>query len=134
MNNREAYSRLRRAFEDMHLPESEAEAREVICHFAACSSGDLISKFDEEASFDCDAVIRERRSGRPLAYIIGEKHFYGLSFYDLVLVVRLIAEIVNGRGAVAPIFLDAHPKIEIDLHTEEFLKILSRIAADGLER
>ena len=109
MNNREAYSCLRHAFEDMHLPESEAEAREVICHFAACSSGDLISKFDEEASFDCDAVIRERRSGRPLAYIIGEKHFYGISFYvdervlipryDTEIIVSEALDIINKTGA-----------------------------------
>ena len=78
------------------IEEADAEARECISHFACCSFGDALSLSEREADFSCDDIIKQRINGRPLAYIINEKFFYGLSFYvdERVLIPRYDTEIL----------------------------------------
>ena len=78
--------------------ESEAEARELMAHVYGLPPGRLIMRFFDTAEHveRVDALVRERLSGRPLAYVLGERNFYGLDFFvdERVLIPRSDTESV----------------------------------------
>ena len=61
------------------------EARILLSHFLSLSVSELILKDSMEVEKDKEMEIldaaSERLSGRPMAYITGEKEFYGHTFF-----------------------------------------------------
>ena len=96
LTNKQAYLYLKNGLEKAGIEESEAEAREIVCHFAKIDYSALFINFDKEISLDCDDIIKQRSTGMPLAYILNEKYFFGLPFYvdQRVLIPRYDTEII----------------------------------------
>lgn len=67
------------------LENPHLEARLLLSHFLGLSDIQLITRQDQETKPDAAAKILkaadERLEGRPMAYITGEKEFYGYQFH-----------------------------------------------------
>lgn len=94
--NRDAYLKIRNTLMHNGFPEAEAEAREIICHYAHCDYSRMITSFSDQACFDVDDVLNKRLSHVPVAYILNLKYFYSLPFYvdENVLIPRYDSEII----------------------------------------
>ena len=64
------------------LPRSDAQA--LACFALQCSRAQLVTRghapLDAAASGALQALLARRRAGEPVAYLTGEREFYGLSF------------------------------------------------------
>lgn len=79
-------------------PEADAEARLVMSHCSGSSWSSLLLRFGETAEAEGEALAcaEERLTGRPLAYILGERCFYGADYVvdERVLIPRFDTESV----------------------------------------
>lgn len=97
MTSQELYRVLRKLLCQV-TPEADAEARLILCHFARDSWSHILLRFSDkashaEAALDC---ANERLGGRPLAYILGERAFFGDMYLvdERVLIPRFDSECV----------------------------------------
>ena len=102
-------------------PSPASDASILLCHVLDCSSSHLIAWPDKQLSDDqsqrYNALIEERRKGKPVAYITGEKEFWSLllKVTPAVLIPRPETEILVEFALEA---LKHNPKAEIaDLGT-----------------
>jgi release factor glutamine methyltransferase len=102
-------------------PSPASDASILLCHVLDCSSSHLIAWPDKQLSDDqsqrYNALIEERRKGKPVAYITGEKEFWSLllKVTPAVLIPRPETEILVEFALEA---LKDNPKAEIaDLGT-----------------
>ena len=84
MTRREALLFCRSQLGFLAASEAEAESREAVSFVAGCEIPLLFAKSDEELSTEQTArllmVVDQRKSGVPLAYVLGERWFYGMRF------------------------------------------------------
>jgi len=94
----------------------------ILCHVLSCKRSDLIKNPDQELTKEEEdkfkELIEERSKGKPIAYIIHEKEFYGRPFYvdERVLIPRPETEEMVEESIK---YLKNHPEIKtiIDLGT-----------------
>lgn len=84
MTAREAYRYLKASFAPLGEREAEAEAREVLFSVCGLSASELLL-FPEKPILAAQeqtlkALCVRRTCGEPLAYLLGEREFYGLRF------------------------------------------------------
>ncbi|MFN3791272.1 peptide chain release factor N(5)-glutamine methyltransferase [Massilia sp.] len=94
------------------LPLDPLENRILLCHALGMSRVALITQsertLDEDEAARLGALVRRRLAGEPIAYIVGEREFFGLSFRvgpgvliprpDTELIVELSLERLPPRG------------------------------------
>ncbi|HEY8102310.1 MAG TPA: peptide chain release factor N(5)-glutamine methyltransferase [Burkholderiaceae bacterium] len=136
----------------LHRPPLAAlETRILISHALQLSRVQLITQsgraFTEDEAQRLTALFQRRRNGEPIAYIIGEREFYGLSFQvtpdvliprpETELLVELALEYVpeNGRvldmgtgsGAIAVAIAYARPDVTVTaLDVSEAALVIAR--------
>lgn len=97
MTIREQYKRLLSALGRVSA-EPDAEAKEILAHAYGLPFGRLIMRFFDEAGFadEVEAIASERCTGRPLAYVLRSRDFYGLNYFvdERVLIPRWDTEAV----------------------------------------
>jgi len=103
-------------------PTASLDSEVLLRHSLSCERSELISRSEEELtkeqfeSFQTD--LKDRQKGKPIAYIIQEKEFYGRNFFvdERVLIPRPETEEMLEDALE---FLKAHPKSKtvIDLGT-----------------
>ncbi len=100
MNFRELFFEGKKRLEEADCPEPMADARALLFHEFHFSLADYAGKSADEAPEEGVrrylALIEERMTRRPLAYITGEAPFYGRDFYvnENVLIPRFDTEIL----------------------------------------
>ena len=97
-------------------------ARQLLCHISGKSQAQLIADYElyasEEIGNAMEDAIARTRAGEPLAYILGEWEFYGLTLYVTpdVLIPRDDTCAVAGLAINRALFLGQNPRI-LDLCT-----------------
>ena len=97
-------------------------ARNLLCHITGKSQEKLIADFDMYASEsvcqEMEAAVNRVMEGEPLAYVIGQWDFYGMTLLvnDNVLIPRDDTCAVTDMAIKKALFLDAAPRI-LDLCT-----------------
>ncbi len=121
------------------VPSPRLEAELLLSHSLGVSRLDLYLQFERPLSPDELAPLREllrgRARGRPLAYLVGEKEFYGLTFQvsEAVLVPRPETELLVRLAIAAASRLDPQAKA-LDLGTGSgCVAIALAVATPGLE-
>lgn len=94
----EVYRQTVAALERAGFPEAEAEAKVLTAHVYGGDFSSLCLRFFDKCSREeqLDALLKERLTGRPLAYVLKEKYFYGRRFFvdERVLIPRYDSESV----------------------------------------
>ena len=84
MTRLEWLRRAGRALCDMGIEDGMQEALHALSCFLSCGISALYLRGDsevpEEIAGRMEDMIRRRRTGEPLAYILGERYFMGLRF------------------------------------------------------
>lgn len=99
-----------------------AYARMVVCHFANMSQAQLLAQRDAVADSDLcakvDAAVYRLLQGEPIAYVLGQWDFYGMTLEvnPNVLIPRDDSCAVTELAIKKAIFLDTSPRI-LDLCT-----------------
>ncbi len=100
----EAYRLTVKALEGAGFPEAEAEAKVLTAHVYGGDFSSLCLRFFDECGKEeqLDALLKERLTGRPLAYVLKEKYFYSRRFFvdERVLIPRYDSESVAERALV----------------------------------
>ena len=98
------YLSVRRRLRAAEIPAAQLEAREIVCYVAGKTREeffrDLTLYASDQVEEQVEELVRRRLAGEPVAYIIGEWEFYGLSL-DIsqeVLIPRL--DLCAGSGCV----------------------------------
>lgn len=98
------YLDLRRAFREAGYPAAGLEARELVCCGSGKTREELLRDAPLYVSAETEAAVRElaRRhlDGEPVAYLIGEWEFYGLTLdvNESVLIPRTDTEVLAGEA------------------------------------
>lgn len=119
----ELYLDARRAFGQIEDKQTASLlARNLLCHVTGKSHQQLISDMEQYGSQAvCDGMnelVSRIRSGEPLAYVLGQWDFYGLTLHvnNHVLIPRDDTCAVTEMAIKKALFLDASPRI-LDLCT-----------------
>lgn len=113
----------RKQLQDQDIENATFEAHELICFCAGINKGrllrDLTEEIPEEVVTQFQPLLMRRLAGEPLAYLLEQWDFYGLTFHlsPHVLIPRLDTEILAQRG--------------IQLATQHGGKILDLCAGSG---
>ncbi|MDE2429270.1 MAG: peptide chain release factor N(5)-glutamine methyltransferase [Burkholderiales bacterium] len=79
------YSNMRIADCERHSPLNKLETRILLMHVTGLNRIQLITQSDRQLSAlqaqQFSALIQNRLAGEPIAYLIGEREFFGLPFY-----------------------------------------------------
>ena len=100
------YLDIRRMFRMAGLPGAELEARELVCHGGGMDRGkfyrDSAMGVRTEVEEAVRALAKRHLDGEPVAYLIGEWEFYGLTLDvdDSVLIPRIDTEVL-AQAAIA---------------------------------
>lgn len=100
------YLDIRRMFRGAGLPGADLEARELICYGGGMDRGafyrDSAMEVRPEVEEAVRALARRHLDGEPVAYLIGEWEFYGLTLDvdDSVLIPRIDTEVL-AQAAIA---------------------------------
>ena len=77
--------RCRDVLQDANIDSASIEASLLICHVLEINKAQLYSYSERMVEYGklliLEKLIKKRCNGYPLAYLIGEKEFYGLSFF-----------------------------------------------------
>jgi len=101
------YLDVRRQFKTAGIPGAQLEAREIVCHAAGKDREtfyrDLSLYVSDPVEEKVRALTRRRLEGEPVAYIIGEWEFYGLTLEvsPAVLIPRMDTELLAERAILA---------------------------------
>ncbi len=138
------------------LPLDPLENRILLCHALGISRVGLITQSDRELSADeaerLAALVQRRLDGEPIAYIVGQREFFGLPFQvgpavliprpDTELIVELALERLaprarlldmgTGSGAIAVAVAHTRPDAQVTaLDVSEDALALARTNADA---
>ncbi len=101
------YLDARRELRGAGIPAAQLEAREIVCYVAGKTREEFFRDMSLYASDQVEERVKEltrrRLEGEPVAYIIGEWEFYGLSL-DVsreVLIPRMDTEVLSERAILA---------------------------------
>lgn len=98
----EVYRRTAKTLEKAGFLEAEAEAKVLTAHVYGGEFSSLCLRFFDECGREKEIgeLLARRLDGRPLAYVLNEKHFYGRRFYvdERVLIPRYDTESVAERA------------------------------------
>lgn len=101
------YLDARRRLKAAGIPAAQLEAREIVCYVAGKSREeffrDLPLYVSDEVERRIEELVQRRLEGEPVAYIIGEWEFYGLSL-DVsrdVLIPRMDTEVLAEQAILA---------------------------------
>ena len=101
------YLSVRRRLRAAEIPAAQLEAREIVCYVAGKTREeffrDLTLYASDQVEEQVEELVRRRLAGEPVAYIIGEWEFYGLSL-DIsqeVLIPRLDTEVLAEQTILA---------------------------------
>ena len=101
------YLSVRRRLRAAGIPAAQLEAREIVCYVAGKTREeffrDLTLYASDQVEEQVEELVRRRLAGEPVAYIIGEWEFYGLSL-DIsqeVLIPRLDTEVLAEQTILA---------------------------------
>ncbi len=101
------YLNARRKLKAAGIPSAQLEAREIVCYVAGKNREefyrDLTLYASDQTADRIEELTQRRLSGEPVAYIIGEWEFYGLSL-DVcrdVLIPRMDTEVLAERAILA---------------------------------
>ena len=101
-NWREIYREAAGRLKEAGFAEAEAEARILVAHVCGCDFSQLCLRFFDVCNREEEVrrLLQERLTGRPLAYVLGEKYFYGRPFLvnEHVLIPRFDTECVTQRA------------------------------------
>ena len=96
---------------------AQLEARELVCHAAGMNRErlyrDMSLEVPKEAEQCLEELIRQYRDGTPIAYLLGEWEFYGLSLTvsSKVLIPRADTEVLAERGIQRASTMTGTPRI-----------------------
>lgn len=114
----ELYLELRRALLQQEAPQTAGlMAREVLCAFSGKSQEELLAQRElyasEETCIKVSQALRRLLGGEPLAYVLGEWDFYGLTLYVTpdVLIPRDDTCAVTELAVKKGLFLQQDPRI-----------------------
>lgn len=100
----EIYKKTATALEKAGFSEAEAEAKVLTAHVHGGDFSSLCLRFFDDCDREeqIDKLLFERLSGKPLAYVLKEKYFYGRPFYvdERVLIPRYDTESVAERALI----------------------------------
>ena len=77
----ECYKKITEMSNEKNITEAQAQARELACYFAGIAYGDIFLKPDTTVNDGWEQAVEQRISGKPIAYIINNRNFYGYDFY-----------------------------------------------------
>lgn len=108
----ECFKTIEKIFEEKNIAEAQAQAREIACYFAEIPYGDIFLRKDTPVKDGWQKAARERISGKPVAYILKTRNFYGYDFYvdENVLIPRFDTECVVEK-AIEEIKKNSYKKI-----------------------
>ncbi len=147
-------------FVEAHIEGARLEAQVLVAHALQCTRIALYTHFDKPLSDDelaaCRGLIKRRLAGEPLAYVVGNQEFWGLTLTvsPAVLVPRndtetviervlkivardrpvRILELCTGSGAIAAALAKELPLATItatEISPDAFAVALANIAALG---
>ncbi|MEA5003555.1 MAG: peptide chain release factor N(5)-glutamine methyltransferase [Christensenella sp.] len=97
-NWNEVYIQTKKKLAEAGLMEAEAEAKVLLAHVYGGDFSQLYLRFFDvcEQEDEIRELVAQRLTGKPVAYVIGEKYFYGRSFLvdERVLIPRYDTECV----------------------------------------
>ncbi|WP_066646119.1 peptide chain release factor N(5)-glutamine methyltransferase [Christensenella timonensis] len=78
----EVYKRTKKTLAEAGFSEAEAEAKVLLAHVYGGDFSQLHVRFFDECPCEetVEALLAERLKGKPVAYVTGEKYFYGRPF------------------------------------------------------
>lgn len=101
------YLDARRQMKAAGIPAAQLEAREILCYVTGKTREEFFRDLTLYASDETEARVREltgrRLAGEPVAYIVGEWEFYGLSLdvSQEVLIPRMDTEVLAEQAILA---------------------------------
>ncbi len=97
-NWQQIYAQTKKKFVQAGLAEAEAETKVLLAHVYGGDFSQLYLRFFDECTKEKEiaAFVEQRLAGEPLAYVTGEKYFYGRPFFvdKCVLIPRYDTECV----------------------------------------
>jgi len=101
------YLDARKRLRDAGIEAAQLEARELVCHAAGKSREQFFQGLalyaPDQVAAEVKELVRRRLTGEPVAYLIGEWEFYGLTVKvsPAVLIPRMDTELLAERGILA---------------------------------
>lgn len=116
------YLDARKRLKEIGIDSAQLEARELLCRAAGKSREEFYRDLPLYASGEVerklDALVRRRLTGEPVAYVIGEWEFYGLTLEvnQNVLIPRIDTEVLAERAILLAKTVGPAPRV-LDLCT-----------------